>query len=368
MSTEAPQRVVLAGGSGFLGTGLATALSREQRFEPVILTRSPRQVGGQAGGRAGGRAGGPAGGGFRQVAWDARTPGAWVRELEGAAAVVNLVGRSVDCRKTPANKRLILESRVDSVRALAAGLKQVERPPAVWVQSGTAHIYGDTDDELLDESSPFGTGLAPDVGRAWEAALAEADAPGTRKVVLRISFVLGRDGPAGGGALATLARLTRFGLGGTVGHGRQYISWLHEADLQAMVLRAIDDPSMAGAYVATAPNPVTNRDFMAELRRALSRPWSPPAPAPLVRFGSWLLRTDPELALLGRRCVPTRLMNEGFKFAFPELRGALQDLLTAPAGRAGGADGGGDGDGDIGGDGDGGGEAGRPAGPKPLDE
>lgn len=143
-------------------------------------------------------------------------------------------------------------------------------------------------------------------------------------MILRISFVLGRHG----GALQTLLRLARLGLGGTIGAGRQYISWIHELDLNRIIGRAIDDDSIHGIYVATAPNPVTNRDFMRSLRRAVCRPWSPPVPAPFVRLGSWLMRTDPELALLGRRCVPTRLIREGFAFAFADLDPALRDLLN----------------------------------------
>jgi uncharacterized protein (TIGR01777 family) len=212
---------------------------------------------------------------------------------------------------------------VDSVAALAAGFARVQRPPGVWVQSATAHIYGDTDDEILDESSPIGTGFAPMVGTAWEKALDEAETPGCRKVVLRISFVLGRHG----GALRTLSRLARFYLGGTVGSGKQYISWIHIDDLCAIVRQAIENPTMAGTYVTTSPQPVTNQELMAELRKAVRRPWAPPAPGWLVRMGSLLLRTDPELALLGRRCVPTRLLNEGFSFKFPALPDAMQNLI-----------------------------------------
>jgi uncharacterized protein (TIGR01777 family) len=222
---------------------------------------------------------------------------------------------------------VILDSRVDSVRAIGAALRAVDSPPAVWVQQSTAHIYGDTGDEVLDDSSPPGTGFAPDVGRAWEAALAEATLPSVRTVALRTSFVLGRSG----GALGTLARLARWFLGGTVGTGRQWLSWIHIDDMNAIALRALTDATMSGNFIATAPNPVTNREFMAELRRVLGRPWSPPAPAPLVRVGAWLMRTDPELALLGRRVVPSRLMADGFTFRFPDLRPALEDLLLPRA-------------------------------------
>ncbi len=296
-------RIILAGGSGFLGTELRP-IFESRGYDIIVLTRSEP-------------------GDTSQLRWDASSAGPWVSALEGATAVVNLVGRSVDCRKTAANKREILESRIHSVRALAEGFQRCARPPAVWVQASTAHIYGDTDEQILDESSPIGTGFAPEVGRQWERALNEADLPNVRKVILRISFVLGRYG----GALAKLARLTRFFLGGTVGSGQQYISWLHIDDLAKMILRAIEQSAMRGVYVATAPEPVPNRIFMRELRRALGRPWTPPTPTPLVHLGSLLLRTDPTLATLGRRCVPTRLLAEGFTFRHPHLREALADLL-----------------------------------------
>ena len=299
-------KVVLAGGSGFLGTSLGHELTR-RGYDVVVLTRQATLDG-------------P----FRSVQWDARTPGPWITELEGAAAVVNLVGRSVDCRKNEKNRREILESRVDSVHALAEAFRRCRKPPAVWVQTGTLHIHGDTWDEVLDESSPIGEGFAPMVGKAWEAALNEAELPpDVRTVILRISFVLGRNG----GALIALARLARWFLGGTVASGRQYISWIHIDDLNEMFCRAIEDPRMTGIYAATAPGPVTNHQFMRELRRALRRPWSPPTPAPLVHLGSLLLRTDSTLATLGRRCVPTRFMKEGFTFRFPVLPEALDDLL-----------------------------------------
>jgi uncharacterized protein (TIGR01777 family) len=299
-------RVVVAGGSGFLGRALIQDLLG--RFDDVVvLTRGPSRVDGRT----------------RHVNWDARTIGPWASEVDGAAAIVNLVGRTVDCRKTPANRKVILESRVDSVRVLAEAAGRAANPPAVWVQSATAHIFGDTGDEILDESSPTGAGFAPVVGTAWEKAFDEADLPRTRRVTLRISFVIGR----GGGALKTLARFGRFGLGGATGTGRQYMSWIHAADLNRIILRAIDDPSMQGVYVVTAPSPVRNDEFMRLLRKAVHRPWSPPVPETVVRVGAWLLRTDPELALLGRRCVPTRLLREGFRFEFPELQGALDDLL-----------------------------------------
>lgn len=306
MNAESLKRVVIAGGSGFLGQALIADLLPLAE-EIVVLTRDVETVDGRV----------------RYVNWDGKTIGPWAKWIDGASAIVNLVGRTVDCRKTPANKKVILESRVNSVQAIGKAWRLATNPPRVWIQSATAHIYGDTAEQILDENSPFGTGFAPEVGTAWEKSLADEQLPGCRRVVLRISFVLGRDG----GALKTLARLARLGLGGTISTGEQYMSWIHIADVNGVILRAIADESMTGPYVVTAPTPVTNREFMQTLRRAVHRPWSPPVPAACVRIGAWLMRTDPELALLGRRLVPTRLMREGFAFKFDNLSNALNDLL-----------------------------------------
>ena len=300
-------RIILAGGRGFIGSNFTPRLIAEG-YDVIVLTRNES------------RAEGP----VRHIHWDARTLGPWSTEVEGAAAIINLVGRTVDCRKTEFNRRVILESRIDSIRALAAAYAACKSPPPVWVQSSTAHIYGDTATELLDESSPLGHGFAPTVGIAWEKAFADANLPDCRRVVLRTSFVIGRTG----GALPTLARIARCFLGGRMGTGQQYMSWIHESDLQSILLRALQNPTMQGTYVVTAPTPVTNDEFMRQLRSATHRPWSPPIPTPLAPLGARLLRTDPELALLGRRCVPTRLIQEGFKFQFPELEKSLANLLT----------------------------------------
>lgn len=299
------KRIVIPGGSGFMGQTLCRHL-KPICDDIVVLTR----------GRAETRDG------VRFLHWDAKSAGDWASELDGADGVVNVVGRTVDCRKTQVNKAVILSSRVDSVNAVAAAMKQCTTPPPVWVQSATAHILGDTGDEILTDDTPPGIGFAPDVGKAWEKAFYDADVH-CRRVALRISFVLGRNG----GALNTLARLARFGLGGTAGTGRQYISWIHEDDLARLFIRALQDETMHGNYITTSPDPQPNAVFMRELRKAVHRPWSPPAPAFAVRIGSVFLRTDPELALLGRRCLPTRLQAEGFTFDHAKLGPALQELL-----------------------------------------
>lgn len=311
-----PKRVVVAGGSGFLGRSLSTHLSAAG-YAVTCLSRSvPRDPGAVA----------------HQV-WDARTLGPWTACLDGAAGLVNLVGRTVDCIKTPDHCDEILRSRVEATRILGEAVRAVSAPPPVWVQMSTAHIYGDPPETVCDEDSPFGYGLAPTVGRAWEEAFAAAVLPGGRQrgVVLRTSFVIGRANPGGAGALGTLGRLARLGLGGSVGRGRQGMSWIHELDLNRLFERALTDGSMHGAYIATAPSPVSNREFMRELRRHAGGlgglGLGLPAAAWMVRLGApLLLRTDPELALYGRYLVSSRLRQEGFEFRFPTLAAALADL------------------------------------------
>jgi len=300
-------RIVIAGGSGFLGQGLARHLIALGN-DVVVLSRHSPVVGAVG----------------RHVAWDARTLGEWTRHLDGADAIVNLVGRSVDCVKTPAHRDEILRSRVDSTTVLGRALQDEKSPPHVWVQMATAHRYGDPPVEICDEDSAFGEGFAPMVGKAWEDAFAAALPSAVRGVVFRTTFVLGREG----GALRQLARLARYGLGGTVGHGRQGISWIHELDMNRLFARAIVDERMSGAYIATAPHPVSNAEFMRALRKAIGAPFGVPAAAWMVRIGAALiLRTDPELALYGRYCVSRRLREEGFEFRFPDLAPALRDLF-----------------------------------------
>lgn len=300
------QHIVIAGGSGFLGLNLARHLADRGCNVVVISRREPAPAG-------------P----WRWERWDGRTVGDWRRSLDGAAGVVNLAGRSVDCRKTPDHCDEILRSRVEATLALGRAMNGLDHPPPVWVQMSTAHIYGDPPDLVCDEDSAFGYGLAPTVGQAWERAFEESAPPGSRKVILRTSFVLGR----GGGALPRLARLARWGLGGTIGHGRQGMSWIHERDMNRLFERALTDGSMSGAYIATAPEPVSNAGFMRQLRRAVGRRFGLPTPAIGVRIVAPLaMRTDPELALYGRYCVSKRLRAERFTFDFPTLAGALTDL------------------------------------------
>ncbi|MFO7905828.1 MAG: DUF1731 domain-containing protein [Pirellulaceae bacterium] len=309
-------RIVIAGGSGFLGVSLAHHLA-EQGGAPIILSRNVP------------KASGP----WRHRPWDGRTLGEWRDELNGAAGMVNLAGRNVNCIKTPDHQDEILRSRVESTRVLGEAVRSINLPPPVWVQMSTAHIYGDPPRAVCSEKSALGYGLAPFVGRAWEEAFRASVLPSQRGVILRTSFVLGRDRGAGGGALSTLGLLARMGLGGKIGSGAQGMSWIHEADMNRLFERALTNPIMQGVYIASSPQPAPQADFMRELRRTVRMPIGLPAFSWMVRIGAhFLLRTDPELALYGRYVISHRLEEEGFQFQLPTLREALIDLFRCHGG------------------------------------
>jgi uncharacterized protein (TIGR01777 family) len=242
--------------------------------------------------------------------------------LDGAEAVVNLTGRSVNCRHTPENKREILESRVNSTLAIGEAIRRCTKPPPVWVQASSLAYYGDTGERWCDESTPPGQDYLAQTCVEWEKALASTRTPGTRKVAVRIGIVLAKDE----GALRVLAKMVRWGFGGSAGNGKQYVSWLHIADMNRIFLSAIERNDLEGAFNASAPNPVTNAEFMRELRRVLHRPWSPPAPEWAVRLGSRFLGTEARLALEGRRTTPKRLLEKKFEFKFPALTETFGNL------------------------------------------
>lgn len=309
------KKIILAGGSGFVGQALTDALGREGGWEIVLLTRDPATCNVLRYKPAE----------VRAVKWDAKTAtGAWVAELEGAEAVVNFTGRSVNCVHTPENQRAILESRVDSVRALGAAMATLARPPATWIQCSAVGLYGSRDLPPVDEGAPAGQGFLADVCREWESTFQAQCPASVRPVVLRLGTVLG----LGGGALPPLAKVARLGVGGHAGPGTQGMSWIHLDDLVAIFHRALVDPTLRGAFNAAAPDPVSNREFMRTLRQTVHRPWSPPAPAWAIRLVAPLvMKTDPSLVLDGQYCVPAALERAGFEFRFPGLSAALKTLL-----------------------------------------
>jgi uncharacterized protein (TIGR01777 family) len=297
---------VIAGGAGTLGRRIAADLEQADH-EIVILTRAPRDSLPH-----------------RQVRWDGKTVGEWGRELEDAV-LINLAGELVDRRPTAQNIDLLRRSRVEPTRALVKASNQCAQPPRLWLQASSTAIYGDAGHAVITEDSPIPPGppQMPGVAVPWEQAARDAKAQ--RQVLLRTSLVLDTDTPV----LDRLTKLVRWGLGGRISHGCQWVSWIHIQDMLG-ALRFLIKSEIAGAVNVTSPGPVQNATLMAELRRHLHRPWSPPAPAPLVRMGALAMGSDPALALTGRRCVPTRLLNEGFAFLFPDLSSALDDLLGEP--------------------------------------
>ncbi|PCI10122.1 epimerase [bacterium] len=309
-------KLVIAGGSGFLGVNFVEYLANkhpdqsEQQWDVIILSRSkPKCDPNHA----------------QWVQWDGRTDGDWTNCLVGATHILNLAGRSVDCRKTPDRCDEILRSRVESTAALGRALDDLEHQPKVWVQMSTAHIYGDPPTAICTESSAFGYGLAPTVGKAWEAAYHEHCPEACRKVILRTSFVIGK----GGGAFPTLKRVAALGLGGRMGSGTQGLSWLHIEDMNRIFLDALTNDARAGVYIATAPNPVSYVDFMRALRKAIGQPIALPGSVwGLKLLTATVMDSDPDLVLYGRYCEPQRLMYEGFEFKFSDIGSAMKDLTS----------------------------------------
>lgn len=306
-------KVILAGGSGFLGHALARALT-SAGWEVVVLTRDTDRVS-------------PADDlpSLRAVMWNGETGGAWATELEGAAAIVNLAGRSINCVHSLENSREILDSRLNAVRAIAKGYARAKRPPPLWVQVSATGFYGNAGDRFCEESLPPGPGFLAEVCKRWEEAFAAADVPAVqRRIVLRLGPVLDQKT----GPFPAMLGLTRRFLGGAAGSGRQFISWIHRDDAVAAFEAALTKPEMTGTYNVCAPGAVTNAEFMRELRSAVGRPWCPPAPEFIVRLmAEHHFHTDGNLALHGQRASAQKLLATGFKFRHPAVGGAIRDLL-----------------------------------------
>jgi uncharacterized protein (TIGR01777 family) len=310
-------KVVLPGGSGQVGTVLARHF-HATGDEVVVLSRQPHSEK-----RA------P----WRTAAWDGRTLGHWVAEIDGADVVINLAGRSVNCRYTPANRKSILLSRVESTKAVGQAIAQATRPPRIWLQASTATIYADRYDAANDESTGILGGnekgvpdtwrFSIDVATAWERSLNEADLPRTRKVLMRSAMTMS---PDPGGIFDTMLWMVRVGLGGSVGSGRQFVSWIHESDFVRSLRWLIDHETFSGPVNLAAPFPLPYSEFQKSLRQAWGTPFGLPASGWMVEIGTMLLRTESELVLKSRRVVPGRLLESGFRFDYPTWPDAARDL------------------------------------------
>ncbi|MEI6946229.1 TIGR01777 family oxidoreductase [Paraflavisolibacter sp. H34] len=290
-------KIVIAGGTGFLGQFLASRF-RSEGNEVVILSRKAGNVhwGDQQG---------------------------IINTLDRADVVINLAGKSVNCRYTEKNKREILQSRVETTRALGTAIAACPHPPKLWINSSTATIYRHAEDRPMTEAEgETGTGFSVQVAREWEQAFFGFALPQTRQIALRTAIVLGR-----GGALQPLKTLACLGLGGKQGSGRQMVSWIHIEDLYRIIRFLVEQEELEGVFNCSAPEPVTNASFMRSLRQALHRNIGLPAPAWLLEIGAVFIGTETELILKSRWVLPDRLQKRGFKFAYSSLQPALEQIL-----------------------------------------
>ncbi|PKV89590.1 TIGR01777 family oxidoreductase [Streptomyces sp. TLI_146] len=305
-------RVVIPGGTGQVGAVLDRALTAAGH-EVVILTRRPVRE--------------------REVYWDGESTGPWTQEIDGSDVVINLAGRSVSCRYTPANLRAMMDSRVRSTRAVGRAIEDAARPPRLWLQMSTATIYAHRYDAAHDEATgviggaepgvPGYWGYSVEIAKAWERAQQQADTPHTRKVALRSAMVMS---PDRGGVFDVMSWMVRLGLGGPVAGGAQYVSWIHEYDFVRAVRFLVDRDDISGPVNLAAPAPLPHRAFMRALRAAWRVPVRLPATKGMAELGAFALRSDTELLLKSRRVVPGRLLDAGFTFDHGEWPDAAREL------------------------------------------
>lgn len=307
-------KFVIPGGSGQVGTVLARAFHGDGH-DVVVLSR-------QTVARP-----------WRSVAWDGATVGAWRRELEDCDVLINLAGRSVNCRYSEAHRREILESRVQSTRAIGEAVAGASRPPRLWLQASTATIYAHRYDAANDEATgqiggdepgvPASWRFSIEVAKAWEQAFQQVVPARTRGVLLRSAMTMS---PERGGVFDALISLVRRGLGGPAGDGRQFVSWIHDQDFVAVIRWLIDHDAIDGVVNVAAPGPLPNAAFMSALRRAAGVSFGLPATRWMLEIGAVFMRTETELLLKSRRVVPGRLLEQGFEFRFPAWPAAARDL------------------------------------------
>jgi uncharacterized protein (TIGR01777 family) len=308
-------RIVIAGGTGQVGS-ILTRHFNANHHHVTLLSRATRQD-------------------CQRVAhWDGTHLGEWVSELDGADVLINLSGRSVNCRYNRQNRREIMESRIQPTRLLGHALRQISRPPSLWINANTATIYRHSVDQAMDETGELG-GNEPDappswkfsieVATGWERAFFSDDIPGVRRVAIRSAMVMS---PDQGGIFDTLLRLVRFGMGGRAGSGNQFVSWIHAFDFCNAIDFLIQNETWSGVVNLASPQPLQNMEFMKALRQAWGTTIGIPATEWMLEVGALFLRTETELILKSRRVIPGRLTGSGFKFRFPDWPGAAKDLVN----------------------------------------
>jgi hypothetical protein len=296
--------IIITAANGFIGKTLVRYLSRDYRI--IALVRKP-----QASCR-----------GVKFLIWDGMTVGAWSYEFEGALAVINLAGKSVNCRYTEENKAAIFASRLESTNAIGEAINRCAHKPKVWINAASATIYAHSERIPNTEATGMiGTGFSVDVCQQWEACFNSFAQPGLRQIVLRTAIVLGKDG----GVMVPFKRLARFGLGGSMGSGKQQLSWVHEEDVCRAIAFFIQQEATEGVYNISAPNPVTNERFMHALRKRLRIPFGIPQPKWLLELGARLIGTETELIFKSRFVLPERLLQAGFVFK----HGTIEECLKA---------------------------------------
>ncbi len=292
------KKVVITGGSGFIGAYLREKFL-DLGYDVAIISRKP-----------------PA------ITWNDQE--GMLQALNHAELVINLAGKSVNCRYNEKNKQEILTSRTGTTKLLGDAISKCEHPPKLWINSSTATIYRHAEDKpMTEKDGEIGVGFSVDVAKKWENAFFQFSLPNTRQVALRIAIVLGPDG----GVMTPYKNLVTFGLGGIQGNGRQMFSWIHIEDIWNIILFLKDREDLSGIFNCSAPNPIPNYILMKELRRKLNRPLGLPAPAPLLELGAIFIRTETELILKSRWVLPDRLEKAGYSFHYPTIQETLEDIL-----------------------------------------
>lgn len=306
-TVEKMRKIVIAGGTGFLGKVLLEHF-KELGDDVVILTRGQgREKNGVS---------------FRH--WDGEKVDSWTEVLEGADVLINLSGRTVSCRYNAKNKKEMLQSRLLSTKALGDAVKAVKNPPKVWLNSSSATIYEYSTGTPNDEATGrIGEGFSVDICKQWEGEFNKVEVPGVRKLCLRTAMVIGRGGPF----LDLMTKIVKFRLGGRQGSGEQYVSWLHEKDFIEAIEFLIQNEELNGVFNLSAPNPVKNKTMMELLRKACGVKIGLPALTFMVHIGAFFMRTEAELPLKSRNVIPGRLLENGYKFHFSEMGKAFENLI-----------------------------------------